>query len=703
MEMHRRNARHLYSMALVALRRSFYSSQSALCQQPPKIQNLQKNTTTEKWLNCGPGQLKQIGFKRWQQCLDFNNPWFPSRGAKKNNLEKTGETKVKIIKPEVVKELDRNVISSVLDKFFRSPNIRQKAAVHYLADTLYKTAFQKFRSYCMTHVLADNSKSVTNLANIFWGVQLEREVQLEVLDALFPHFLEHCQQEHVSSPSLVPRSQSYRKEIVFHAGPTNSGKTYEALEQFKKSSSGMYCAPLRLLAAEIFRKMNQSGVPCDLVTGEDRRFAIHRNEPASHLAITVEMLATDHTIDMAVIDEIQMVRDHRRGYAFTRALLGVVAPEIHVCGEEAAVEVVQKLLEPTGDSLEVRRYERKSPLVVSTHGLNGLENIQDGDCLVVFSKDSIISYAAKLRSEYGRECAIIYGDLPAATKLNQAARFNDANDSCKVLIATDAIGMGINLNIRRVIFSTLSKYETSSASEELLPPYFAKQIAGRAGRFGLRHSEGVTMSMDDENTDMLRQLMGQDIANIEKAGVCPPFEALEKFHFLLPDCSLTQLMDIFSSICTVSDHLFNCPPDDIYQLAKLIENIPVSLKDRHTFSLSPLKSDRPQLCSFFIKVVQRYSDGLVISYDYMYAALKHLMVVPRNLTGLQRLSDAYDCVGAYLWFSYRFPLYFPDMDKVRHLEGIIEEMFNEGLEIVTAQAITSPLHSNLSESAEPAS
>ena len=99
------------------------------------------------------------------------------------------------------------------------------------------------------------------------------------------------------------------------------------------AKSGVYCGPLKLLAVEVAKKSNERGTPCDLVTGEERRYAREDGEPSSHVACTVEMTNVSQHFEVAVIDEIQMVKDQQRGWAWTRALLGVAADEIHVCGE----------------------------------------------------------------------------------------------------------------------------------------------------------------------------------------------------------------------------------------------------------------------------------------------------------------------------------------------------------------------------------
>uniref|UniRef100_A0A914RSE1 ATP-dependent RNA helicase SUV3 DEXQ-box helicase domain-containing protein n=1 Tax=Parascaris equorum TaxID=6256 RepID=A0A914RSE1_PAREQ len=106
--------------------------------------------------------------------------------------------------------------------------------------------------------------------------------------------------------------------------PTNSGKTYEALKRFREAKSGVYCGPLKLLASEVFFRTNEQGVKCDMVTGEERRYAIDNHHPSAHLSSTVEMLSTQMHVDVAV----------------------------HLCGEASAVNIVRELLNPIGEHVE---------------------------------------------------------------------------------------------------------------------------------------------------------------------------------------------------------------------------------------------------------------------------------------------------------------------------------------------------------------
>lgn len=148
--------------------------------------------------------------------------------------------------------------------------------------------------------------------------------------------------------------------------------------------------------------------------------------------------------EVAVIDEIQLIKDPLRGWALTRAFLGINAKEIHVCGEFAAIELIKRLCDSTNDEFEIHNYSRLTELTIEKTALETLDKVQSGDCIVCFNKNDIFKVSRDLES-MGIEVSVIYGSLPPSTKLKQAAKFNDPNDRCKVMVATDAIGMGLNL------------------------------------------------------------------------------------------------------------------------------------------------------------------------------------------------------------------------------------------------------------------
>jgi ATP-dependent RNA helicase SUPV3L1/SUV3 len=195
-----------------------------------------------------------------------------------------------------------------------------------------------------------------------------------------------------------------------HVGPTNSGKTYRALKRLEEAESGIYCGPLRLLAHEIFEKMNEKGIACNLLTGEERReVGLHAPLTSS----TVEMASLGKTLDVAVIDEIQMIADEDRGWAWTQALLGLKAKEIHLCGEASAVPLVKKICETLDEEVIVNEYTRLTPFEVDERSLmNDLSKIKKGDCVVAFSRNEIFQLKEKIEETTGLRCAVAYGGLP---------------------------------------------------------------------------------------------------------------------------------------------------------------------------------------------------------------------------------------------------------------------------------------------------
>ena len=148
-----------------------------------------------------------------------------------------------------------------------------------------------------------------------------------------------------------PEARKMTRQIHYHMGPTNSGKTRKALSCLIASPNGLYCAPLRLLAWEVSETLGNHGVPCNLVTGQEKQL----QHDAKHLSCTIEMADLQNPYEVAVIDEVQLIEDPDRGYAWTNALLGLQAKEIHICGDERALRLVSKLMESTGDQVRSLR------------------------------------------------------------------------------------------------------------------------------------------------------------------------------------------------------------------------------------------------------------------------------------------------------------------------------------------------------------
>ena len=257
------------------------------------------------------------------------------------------------------------------------------------------------------------------------------EMQLNLADLRHPH-------------EWYPETRSMQRTWIMHVGPTNSGKTYQALKRLEECTSGIYAGPLRLLAHEIYDRFNAKGICCNLITGEEQRL---EHPQAKITSSTVEMVDITKEVDVAVLDEIQMIGDKYRGWAWTQALLAVRAKEVHMCGEERTVELVKNLAALTGDKLVVHRYNRLGPLQTADASLEGQwDSIQKGDCVVTFSRKDIFAIKKTIEEKTGKRCAVVYGGLPPETRSYQAKLFNDQSNDYDVLVASDAVGMGLNLS-----------------------------------------------------------------------------------------------------------------------------------------------------------------------------------------------------------------------------------------------------------------
>lgn len=241
-----------------------------------------------------------------------------------------------------------------------------------------------------------------------------------------------------------PRARAMQRTIHLHVGPTNSGKTYHSLKRLEQSQRGFYAGPLRLLAQEVYSRFKAQGIECALITGDEVR--LPDNAYPRITSNTVEMVSLSKDYDVGVIDEIQMIADPRRGWAWTRALLGTRVAELHLCGETRTVPLIKELVALTGDVLHIHNYERLNPLKVEDESLRGdLRKLRKGDCLVSFSRVNIHTLKNDIEKATGRRAAIVYGSLPAEIRTQQANLFNDPDNDYDFLVASDAIGMGLNL------------------------------------------------------------------------------------------------------------------------------------------------------------------------------------------------------------------------------------------------------------------
>lgn len=357
------------------------------------------------------------------------------------------------------------------------------------------------------------------------------------------------------------------RHFILHIGPTNSGKTFQALERLRQAKNGTYLGPLRLLALEVYEQMHGAGVPCTMRTGQE----CIEEENSRVTASTIEMADFDENYDIAVIDEAQLVADTDRGHSWTKAILGLRAEEIHICMSPAAEQVVCHLIQLCDDTFEVRRYERKTELVCEDRPFAFPDDVQEGDALIAFSKKSVLDVAGRLE-EAGIASSVIYGSLPPEIRRRQTRMFNEG--MTKVAVATDAIGMGLNLPVRRIVFMQTDKFDGVSRRPLRIPE--VKQIAGRAGRFGI-YDKGCVNALGERELEYIRTLYRADEEPLTEVNLGFPQVLLDI------DAPLDELMKIWYFV-TPSEPFVKENIDEalyLYEQAKRYKNQIDGFENKH--------------------------------------------------------------------------------------------------------------------------
>ena len=278
----------------------------------------------------------------------------------------------------------------------------------------------------------------------------------------------------------VPSIEMSKNKITAVLGPTNTGKTYLAIETMLSFDSGMIGFPLRLLAREVYDKIIEK-ISIDkvaLITGEEKIIPAN----AKYFLCTVESMPINKHLDFVGIDEIQMCADHERGHIFTDRLLNLRGEKLTMLmGSSTIKSIVNKLDEDT----EFINRERLSQL--SYVGHKKISRINRKTAIIAFSTEEVYAIAELVRRQKGG-AAIVMGSLSPKTRNAQVQLYQSGD--VDFLVATDAIGMGINMDLENVFFSNLKKFDGRKLRR--LNMSEIGQIAGRAGRYLNDGNFGIT-------------------------------------------------------------------------------------------------------------------------------------------------------------------------------------------------------------------
>lgn len=404
----------------------------------------------------------------------------------------------------------------------------------------------------------------------------------------------------------------------------------------------------------------------------------------------------ERDFEVAVIDEIQMIADEHRGHAWTKALNGLRAREIHVCGGMEAANIVRTISATNNDDFELHTYQRLTELKVADHSFYGdYSRCQPGDCVVAFSKAEIFAIKKEIEKLTPYKCAVIYGQLPPETRSMQARLFNEG--ALDILVASDAIGMGLNLNIRRTVFHSVLKRGIDANGASWIHPSNIKQIAGRAGRRSSKYKYGEVTTWQECDLAYVRAVCDWDIPDITavsitllmwgimkvpQAGLFPTTEQVQLFSDILgADSStarLSYLMDKFLDLSQMDGKYFLCDHEIMVTVANWLHTIPLSLTDKFTFCNAPVYIRDPGSMNAL------YSFAAMYAMNRPVASNVRLPKAPvTDMADFSSLCMKHNLLDLYLWLSFRFPKIFIERELALHQRSHSLALIEKSLQLST--------------------
>lgn len=462
--------------------------------------------------------------------------------------------------------------------------------------------------------------------------------------------------------TLYPLARSLNRKLEFYVGPTNSGKTYNAMQKLKEANSGLYLAPLRLLALEGYEDLKESNINASLITGEEQML----NEEAAHVCSTIEMLDFDLDVDVAVIDEVQMLEDADRGWAWVNAIIGVPAKKVIMTGSVNALDAIKRIATYLGEELEIIKHQRKNELKVLPKW-TPLEKLEDGTALIAFSRSDVLKLKQKLQKKYS--VSVIYGNLSPEVRRDEAKRFREKKS--QILIATDAIAMGLNLPIKTILFTTDEKFDGKSRRKITVNEIV--QIAGRAGRYG--HFEAGYLGAT--RRDVLAYISQEFEAPIRT--IKPPFKVkinnnqLEALASHIKTNSLTKVLKFFADNMYFSGPFRAANISSMLEAAKIVDTrFNLKLEDKYLLAQAPITTKSTI-------ILQAYESYIASVIKKRVCHYKPSITLPKKAItqkDLLLVEDEVKKISLYLWLSYKMPELFPDHDKAY----ILRNSFNSFIE-----------------------
>jgi ATP-dependent RNA helicase SUPV3L1/SUV3 len=366
-----------------------------------------------------------------------------------------------------------------------------------------------------------------------------------------------------------------------------------------------------------------------------------------------------------------MISDRDRGWAWANALIGAPAKKVILTGSPNALHAVKELCLYLGEELEIIEFERKNELEMMAYPTS-MRKIEPQTAIVAFSRREVLSLKQQLSEKY--RVSVVYGNLSPEVRREEARRFREGES--EILVATDAIAMGLNLPIKTLLFAKDNKFD-GLRRRELLPTEVT-QIAGRAGRYGFEE-KGFVGALDENALKTIDNAFHSPLPDIElPVSVMASLEHVMLIGEILETENITTILGFFADNMEFDGPFMAANIDSMLEIAAIVDEYNLDLKTRFFLSCAPASISSPYIESVFHRYIRQVEAGGKVLY-----------IPPRDLPAFAQTNDmllnAEDRVreiSLYLWLSFKFPDIFEDTKqaiaaRVR-LNSFIENSLRQG-------------------------
>lgn len=465
---------------------------------------------------------------------------------------------------------------------------------------------------------------------------------------------------------LYPKARKIKRKVYLYIGPTNAGKTYNSLNKLMEFKSGTYLAPLRLLALEGKEEIEKRGQKCSFITGEEKEII----NDAMYIAQTIETFNFNKIIDAVLIDEIQLIDDANRGWAWTQALIGAPARNVILTGSLDIKEKIIKICNLLNDELEIIELNRHTELLFEKELEKNIMQIRENSAIIAFSRKEVLNLKKDFDT-YNIPVSIIYGNLSPEIRREEARKFREKET--KYLIATDAIAMGLNLPIETIIFNSTQKFNGKEIEE--LSSNDIRQIAGRAGRYNL-FNKGYVTSFSEENNNYIQSMYKIKNISNDYVFIKPNYEIIKKISKEINTTSLTKIFNFFHKTITKLDNLFKCSDmtNDILMAIEL-DKTNIDLEQKYFLSKIPLDIQNEDFLKIYKEWINNIdkNEKIELKLFFEFDINNHQM----DSNNLLKAENNLKILSAFLWIAQHNQDYDYEIKKAKLLKTHINIFFEK--------------------------